>query len=159
MWHPRSNKYRGIQNFNEMTMKPKINVKFAKKFAHLLCCIRSLQTELFTVFEKFPKPRSFESKTLKEVERAKIQLLHYISIFHFATLGTPANAIYHKKFYFRATAFLQKRPEVTSDLRLGVIGRKIIGDSDTRIPWVPLYLLILCFEAIRMLTLVPFLVF
>ena len=30
------------------------------------------------------------------MERARIQLLRYISIFHFATLATPADAIYHK---------------------------------------------------------------
>ena len=33
---------------------------------------------------------------MNEVERAKIQLLRYMSIFHFATLGTPADAIYYK---------------------------------------------------------------
>ena len=53
-------------------------------------------------FEKFDKPRNFESKTLNEVERANIQLLRYISIFHFATLGTPADAIYYKTC-FRAS--------------------------------------------------------
>ena len=52
------------KTFNEITMKLRTNVKFAKKFAHLLCCIRSLYTESFTAFEKFAKPRSFESKTL-----------------------------------------------------------------------------------------------
>ena len=56
-------------------------------------------------FEKFEEPRNFESKTLKEVERAKIQLLRYISIFRFAILATPADAFYHKILRSR-TAFL-----------------------------------------------------
>ena len=88
-------------------MKPRANAKFAKKFAHLLCCIRSLQTELSTVFEKFAKSRNFEPKALKEVEREKMQLLRYISIFCFATLATPADAIYHK-ILLSCNSFLAK---------------------------------------------------
>ena len=95
-------------------MKRRTNDKFTKKFAHLLRCIRSLLTELFTAFEKFAKPRSFESKILKEVERVKIQLLRYISIFHFPTLATPADAIYHKILPLRQS-FLAK--EAGNDVR------------------------------------------
>ena len=66
-------------------------------------------------FEKFDKPGNFEPKTLKEVERAKIQLLRYISIFHFATLKMPADAIYYKillsRHSFHAT-------EAGSDVRI-----------------------------------------
>ena len=103
---------------NEIIMKPGTNVKFTKKSAHLLCCSQSLQTELSTAFEKFEKPRNFEPKTLKEVEGAKIQLLRYISIFGFATLPTPADT-FITKFYFRATAFMQQRPEL--NFMLGVV--------------------------------------
>ena len=65
-------------------------------------------------FEKFAKPRNFESKTLKEVERARIQLLRYILTFHFAILATPADAIYHKILLSRHS-FLAK--EAGSNVR------------------------------------------
>ncbi len=52
---------------------------------------------------------------LKELERAKIQLLRYISIFCFGTLGTPADAIYHKILLSRHS-FLAR--EAGSDVRI-----------------------------------------
>ena len=67
-----------------------------------------------TAFEKFAKPRNVESKTLNEVERAKIQLLRYISIFCFATLEIPADAIYHKILLSRHSSLSK---EAGSDVR------------------------------------------
>ena len=90
------NKFEEAKTLNEVAIKPKTNVEYSKHSVYLLSCIPVLETELSTAFEKLEKPRNFEFKALIEVEKVKIKLLRYISIFRFATLGIPNDAIRHK---------------------------------------------------------------
>ena len=61
-----------------------------------------------------------------------MQVLRYISIFCSWKLGTPAVAEkpdtpFPATFHVRATAFLQQRPEMTSEFRLGVMFKSKIA--------------------------------
>ena len=133
----RSKKYRGIQNFERNCHETKDKRQIYERVCLSAVLHPKFVNRVVHGLWKVWKPRNFESKTLTEIERAKAQLLHYISIFHFATLGRLLMP-FITKFYFRTTAFLQQRLEVTfrataslqqrlevtSEFRLGVVGRE-----------------------------------
>ena len=59
------------------------------------------------------------SQKLKNRRYSYCVISRYFALGHLGRLLTPFIA----KFHFRATALLQQRPEVTSEFRLGVVGR------------------------------------
>ena len=56
---------------------------------------------------------------LKEQRYSYCVISRYFTLRHLGRLLTP----FITKFYFRATAFMQQRSEVTSEFRLSVVGR------------------------------------
>ena len=103
-------------------MKPTKNVKFTKS---LLTCCAAFQV----CKQSCPRPlkslinqETLSPKLLKKLKEQRYSYCvtsRYFTLRHLGRLLTP----FITKFYFRATAFMQQRPEVTSENRLGVVGR------------------------------------
>ena len=104
-------------------MKPTTNVKFTKKSAHLLCaafqvCKQSCPRPLKSLINQETLSPKLLAK-LKEQRYSYCVISRYFTLRHLGRLLTP----FITKFCFRATAFMQQRPEVTSEFGLGVVGR------------------------------------
>ena len=112
-------------------MKPRTNVKWLNLRKSLLTCCSASEVYKQSCPRPFKSLKNQETlspkllKKLKEQRYSYCLLSRYFALRHLRRLLTP----FITKFYIHATAFLQKRPEVTSDFRLGVVWR---GPNEAR---------------------------
>ena len=113
------------KTLNDITMKPRKikTLNFGKSL--LTCCAASkvCKQSCSRPLKSLQNQEALSPKFLKKLKKRSYSycvISRYFTLRHLRRLLTP----FMTKSYFRATAFLQKRPEVTSDFKLGVVGRE-----------------------------------